>query len=232
MKRRLITFSLVCFAVAPVLHAAEIRFKDVIYLDEIHAKPLPLKVKHRVALTVSRDQSTILAMLPPGHTVWLLGFGPTRHYVETDIATGNAKGWVDIEAVEDVPEEIRGDVEERVRVARRYKELIEKHEVDIGMTRSQVQAALGKPDERTRTQEGDSVEEQWIYRTFKTIPQRDVYYVDGKLFERTYYKKVLAGGGKTVTIRNGEVVAIKEEDKLPEPSSPVIVAPPPLIHRY
>jgi len=233
MKRALSILLLSGFAAAISLRAAEIRFEDVFYLDEVHAKPLPLKTTKRVKLTVSRDQSTPLAILEPADTVWVLGFAEDRLYVETQITSGKAKGWVDESALEKVPEEIRADIEERIGTARRHKELIAKRQIDFGMTRKQVEAALGKPDERTRTQEGETVEEQWMYRTYKNIPQRDYYYVDGKLYERAYYKKVFAGG-KTVTFRNDEVTAIKDEEKVPETtaSTPVIVAPPPLIYHY
>ena len=40
------------------------------------------------------------------HKIRVLGFGESRHYVETQISTGKAKGWVDMEAVEEAPEEL------------------------------------------------------------------------------------------------------------------------------
>ena len=232
MKRPALIFLSLVVASAGALRAAEIRYEDVTYLDQVHAKPLPLKVLRDVKLTVSRDQSTVLAYLEAGQTVWVLGFGDSRYYAETIIATGKARGWVNSDALERIPDEVRAEIEELVRTAKRYKELIAKKQVEVGMSKDQVQASLGKPDERSRTVAEDSVEEQWTYRTYKSVPQRDYYYVDGKLFERAYYTKVLAGG-KTVTFRNDEVVAIKDEDKAPQlPANPVIVAPPPMIYRY
>lgn len=210
---------------AQKLPSAEIRYDDVVYLDEIHAKPLPLKTTQGVALTLSRDQSTIVAYLPKSQIVWVLGFGDGRDYVETVISTGKAKGWIDVEALEDAPADIREDIEKRVKTARHFKQLIAKHEIDQGMSKAQVQSALGKPEDRSRSQEGDKVEEQWVYRVYKSVPQRDVYYVDGKPYERIYYKKVLSGG-KTVTFRNDQVIGIKDEDKTPEPGNTTIVTPP------
>lgn len=211
--------------------AAEIRFEDVMYLDEIHAKPLPLKVKSRVALTVSRDQSTVMAYLQKDDVVWLIGIGESRHYVEAFIPSGQARGWVDVEAIEAISEEIRGDVEHRVRKNRRFKELIARKEIDIGMTRGQVEAALGKPTDRKRTVDGEMVEEEWTYRSYKNLPQRDLYTVNGRVLERTYYRKVFAGG-KTVLMRNDEVVSIREEQTTPEEPVPTISLPPPIVYPY
>jgi hypothetical protein len=232
MKRPVLIILSCIVASAATLPAAEIRYEDVIYLDQVHAKPLPLKVLRDAKLTVSRDQSTLLAYLEAGQTVWLLGFSDTRYYAETIIPSGKARGWVNIEAVERIPDEVRAEIEQLVRAAKRTKELIAKKQIEVGMSKEQVQAALGKPDERSRTVGEDRVEEQWTYRTYKSVPQRDYYYVDGKMFERAYYTKVLAGG-KTVTFRNDEVVSIQDEDKAPQlPAHPVIVAPPPMIYRY
>ena len=89
----------------------------------------------------------------------------------------------------------------------------------------------GKPDERSRTQGGRSVEEEWVYRVYKSLPQREYYYAsDGKLYDRVYYKKVPAGG-KTVTFREDLVVAIKDEEKIPAAPEPVVILPPPVTYR-
>lgn len=219
----------VAFAAQPI--RTETRYDDIVYLDEAKAKPLPLKTIRRVALTVSRDQSTVLAYLAKGETVWVLGFGQGRHYVETMIPTGKARGWIDEEALEPAPGDVRSTIEERVLTARRHKEMISKHEIEVGMTKTQVQAALGKPEDRSRIEDGDQVEEQWVYRSYKSVPQKDYYYVDGQMYERMFYKKVQAGG-KTVTFRNDQVVAIKDEDRKPEETTPTITVPPPVIYGY
>src|ERR1051325_9680737 len=98
MKGPLLAFILLFLSPSLFLRAAEIRYEDVVYLDEIRANRIPLKTTRAIALTVSRDQSTVLAYLPEGQKLSLLGFGTKRHYVETQIASGKARGWVDIDA--------------------------------------------------------------------------------------------------------------------------------------
>jgi|ERR1051326_6840131 hypothetical protein len=195
----------------------ETRYDDVVYLDEAKAKPFPLKTIRRVDFTDGREQSTLLAKLDKGATVWILGFGPGRDYVEATTPKGKARGWVEEDALEPAPEEVRSGIVTRVTTAHRQKALIARHEIEVGMTRNQVQASLGTPDESTRTEDGEQVEETWIYRTFKTVPQKDTYTIDGAMYERVHYKKMQTGG-RTVTLRNDQVVDIKEESKLPEGS--------------
>ncbi|MSR65224.1 MAG: hypothetical protein EXS18_05520 [Verrucomicrobiae bacterium] len=218
MKATLLTLIALIVPLSLALRAAnvgeETRYNDVVYLDEAKAKPFPLKTIRRVDFTDTRDASTVLAKLAKGATVWVFGFGPGRDYVEATTPKGKARGWVDEDALEPASEEVRSGIETRVLTAHRQKALIARHAIEIGMTRNQVQASLGKPDESTRTEDGEQVDEQWIYRTFQTAPQKDTYTVDGATYERVHYKKVQTSG-KTVTLRNDQVVEIKEESKLP-----------------
>jgi len=225
MKRRLTIFLVALGVFSLTLRADETRYDDVVYLDEAHAKPLPLKTTRRVALAESRDQSNVLLHLDPGQTVWVRGFGPGWDYVQASVFAGSTRGWVDADALEDAPEIVRSEIERLVLTAHRQRNLIAKHEIEVGMTRSQVQAALGKPDEKLRTGGSDSVEEQWTYRTYKDVPQHDSFNVEGRQFDRVYYKKALVSG-KTITFRYETVVDIKEEGPSSARSNPDIIPPP------
>jgi hypothetical protein len=202
---------LLCGAVA--LRAVEIRYDDVIYLDEWKQPTLHLKTLYRAPITFTRDQSSVVAYLAPGEVVEILGMGETQHYVAARIATGTARGWVATQALESPPAELVAKFHARRERAQAHRELIERHEVAVTMTRAEVHASLGKPNRtlRLHTREGD--EEQWFYIIYKYLP----YYTQspnasGEIRQVVSYRRVPTGH-KVITFRHDEAVEIAEEQE-------------------
>ncbi|MBI5395584.1 MAG: hypothetical protein HZA91_09845 [Verrucomicrobia bacterium] len=211
----------------------ENRFSDVFYLDEAGLKPIPLKTLRAVALTFSRDQSTILAPLAAGRGVWLIGYAERRYYVSSVITTGAVRGWVDADALQPLTLEQRAELDNKREVFQAQKAAIARHEVLLGMMQAQVTAALGNPTERTRSTTAQGDEEVWSYITYRSEPYTQTYVVAGQYVTETRYRKVPTGG-KHISFRNGLVVGIREgkDPAQPEPpptvvtTVPVIIVPP------
>jgi hypothetical protein len=207
---------------------AEIRYSDVIYLDEVNLPPLQLKALARVPLMFSRDNSSIIGHIAPGQTVTVLGVGASQYYVNVRIATGQARGWLRLDALEPPAPEVLADLKRRRERAVKHKELIARHEVIIGMTRDEVRASLGKPDKIARTVTADGEAEQWSYVTYRYLPQYNYFYdARGQLQQNVVYQRVPTGH-KIVVFRNNEVAVIEDhtQERTPPPITTVV---PPLI---
>ena len=198
---------------AASLPAAEVRFDDVIYLDEWKQSPLHLKTLYRTPINSSRDPRSALAYLAQGEVVEIVGLGETQHYVAARIATGPARGWVDAQALEAPPAGLLTKLRARREKAQAHRELIGRHEVTVTMTRAEVQASLGKPDRISRVRTREATQEQWFYIVYKYRPYyMQSYDSNGQLQQVVSYRREPAGH-KVITFQNDEVVVIAEEQE-------------------
>ena len=210
--------------------ADEIRHNDVLYLDEVGIKPIPLRASHAVQITFSRGPSAALGSLRPGQVVHLIGYAEKRYYVEKPLSLGTVRGWVDADALEPLTLEQRAVLDQQRERAKIIKPAIARHEVLVGMTQAEVVAAVGQPHEKSssRTAQGD--EETWNYVTYRNEPYTQTSYVNGFYVTQTLTRKVVAGG-KEVVFRNGVVTGIraKEGGAQSQEMPPPVVVPVPVI---
>lgn len=222
----LLTAALILVGLGPV-SAAEIRYPDVLYLDELKHAPVELKTIERTPLSFSRDPRSVMAFLAKGQPVTVLGFGETNNYVSCRISTGPAKGWVRADALAEPAKELMDDLRARHKRMLEHRKLIEKHEVALTMTHEEVLASLGRPDRkaRMRSQAGD--EEEWYYMTYRSVPYYHTYRDEnGELRRMVYYRKV-ATGQRVIAFRGDEVIAINDDQSTTPPPPDVMVVPPP-----
>jgi hypothetical protein len=210
--------------VAAALPAVEIREDDTIYLAEWKQPTLHLKILYRTPITFTRDPRSVRAYLAQGEVVEVLGLGETQHYVAARIATGTTRGWVDAKALEAPPLGLADKLRARREKAQAHRELIERHEVAVTMTRAEVQAAIGKPGRTSRLRAAEGEQEQWFYNVYKYRP----HYVqshdgNGQLQQVVSYRREPAGQ-KVITFQNDEVVEIAEEEGARPPPA-VVVSP-------
>ncbi len=213
---------------AMAARGVENRFSDVFYLDEAGLKLIPLKTLRRVPLTFSRDQSTILAPMVAGQRVWLVGYAEKRFYVSSLIRTGVVRGWVDVDALEPLSLEQRAELDHKREMLRTQKAAIARHEVLIGMTQAQVQAALGNASERARSTTAESEEEVWSYITYRREPYTQTFLINGHYVTETRYRKVPTGG-KHISFRNGLVAGIREAENTAQAEPPAAITTVPVL---
>jgi len=209
---------------------ADIRYADVVYMDDIKVAPLQLKVLTRTPLTFSRDSSSLLGHVPAGQVVTVLGMGSGQYYISTRIATGPARGWIRSDACEAPSEKVMADINQRREQTVKHKELIERHEVAIDMSTDEVRASLGKPDKVTRTVIAEGKEEIWSYVTYRYLPHYNTFRDPYGQWQQTVIYQRQPIGHKTIVCRNGLVFLIEDhEEKRPPP--PVTTVVPPVIIR-
>jgi hypothetical protein len=187
------------------MNTTEVHRADVFVLADLKQPPLHLKVLRRTAITSLRDAKKVIGQVSPGQTVEVVGLGETQYSVKVRTATGHTEGWIASDALEAPPIELQEKL-------RQHRDLIERHEVAVGMTSAEVRTSLGKPDRtaRSRTRFGD--EEQWFYVTYKYTP----HYVqqqkeDGRLNHTLSYGRVPTGH-RIITFRQGQVVEISDDN--------------------
>ncbi|MFA6564311.1 MAG: hypothetical protein WCV00_20580 [Verrucomicrobiia bacterium] len=219
--------------------ADEIRHNDVLYLDEVGMRPIPLKARFGTQITFSRGASAVLGSLRLGQMVRLIGYAEKRYYVEKPIALGTVRGWVDADALEPLTLEQRAVLDQQCERARTIKPAIARHEVLIGMTQPEVIAAVGQPQEKSgsRTAQGD--EETWGFVTYRYEPYTQSTMVNGYYVTQTLNRKVVAGG-REIVFRNGVVTTIRAKEggtqaqEMPLPIAvpvPVIIPQPIIPHK-
>jgi hypothetical protein len=209
----------------PCARAAEIRYPEVLYLDEIGQPPLELRVKVRTPILFSRDPRSVIAYLSVGQRVQVLGVGRDVYFAVGRIVTGLAKGWVYKDDLEPASEEVVAEWNKRRERLAKHRELIARKEIAIGMTHNEVEASLGRPERKARIQSRDGEHEQWYYITYQYIPQYHQYYdVNGELRQLVSYQRVPAGQ-KVVTFVDNEVVEIADQTENRQRPPAVIIIP-------
>ncbi|MFA5191184.1 MAG: hypothetical protein WC740_10675 [Verrucomicrobiia bacterium] len=208
--------------------ADEIRHHDVLYLDEVGMRPIPLRARVGTQIAFSRGASAVLGSLRAGQVVMLIGYAEKRYYVEKPIALGTVRGWVDAEAMEPLTLEQRAVLDQQCERAKVIKPAIARHEVLIGMTQPEVLAAVGQPQEKSgsRTAQGD--EETWGYVTYRYEPYTQTALVNGYYVTQTLNRKVVTGG-REVVFRNGVVTTIRAKEggaQAQEIPTPMVVPVP------
>ena len=204
--------------------ADEVLGPDVINLAEWNEPPLHLKVLYRAPLRSTRDPRSMMTYLTEGQPIEVIGLGETQDYVKARVATGPVQGWVDADALAAPPTEFVARLRDRRQKAEAHRDLIERHEVVAGMTRTEVRASLGKPDRMTRIRAESGEEEQWVYTTYKYEPHYTQDDAAGQSRQVVSYRRVRAGH-KIITFRNDEVVEIGDDQTGPPPLTPLPPGP-------
>jgi hypothetical protein len=191
--------------------AAETRYGDVLYLSEWKQPPLSLKVLHRAPVTRTRNSNSVMAYLAPGQTVEVVGVGEGQDYIKARIATGPVQGWVDAGALEFPPRELLAELRERRERTEARRDLVEHHEVVVGMTSAEVRASLGKPSRRTQVHGKQGDEEQWRYVVYQHVPHYEQRLdANGQWRSVVSYQRV-ESGQKVIRFRKDEVIEITDE---------------------
>ncbi len=194
------------------MHTAEVRRADMIPLAELKQPPLHLKVSRQASITSLRDSKKVIAQVLPGQTVEVVELGETQYSVKARTATAHAEGWIAADAMEAPPIELQEKLRQRRAQAEERRDLIERHEVAVGMTSAEVRASLGKPDRTTRSRTRLGDEEQWFYVNYKYTPHYVQQQKEAGPFNHTLSYGRVPTGHRIITFRQDQVVEISDDD--------------------
>jgi hypothetical protein len=199
LSQYLVVLSVAC------MHTAAVRHADVIPLAKLKQPPLHLKVLRRAPILSLRDSKKVVAHVSPGQTLDVIGLGETEYSVKARTSVGQIAGWIAADALEAPPIELQEKLRQR-------RDLIDRHEVVVGMTRAEVRDCLGKPDRMARIRAASGDEERWFYTTYKYAPHFVQHQNEpGRSNQQLSYGRVPTGQ-RIIIFRRGEVVEIGEDE--------------------
>lgn len=200
-----------------------------INLENILPKPVRLTVVADSVLYYQGDFQRALGSMAPGTPVQLIAMSENAYKVRGRARHGDVAGWMHINDLKSADPKLFEKLKAYAERRKVVDELIQKHQIGIGMTAEEVKASLGTPTRKAAHITDGSREETLEYIVFQTIPQattgRDQY---GNLVQNIVYVKV-ESGRLSVTLKGGAVSDIKETKGTPLGDGGVKIVPIPII---
>lgn len=199
-------------------------------VESILPKPVKLTVIGDAVIYYQSDMQRVLGSMAAGATVQLVAITDTAWKVRGRARHGDVAGWMktaDLKSPDPkLPEKLKAYVERQ----RLVEELIQKHQIAVGMTTSEVKASLGQPARKSTHVTKDGREESYEYSVYKNVPKivtgRDQ---QGNLVQNVIYVKVETGR-LTVNFSGGHVSEIQEtQGETPVAGGAVKIVPAPIV---
>lgn len=179
-------------------------------VETLLPKPIRLTVAADSVIYYQSDLQRALGSMAANTVVQLVAMGDTAFKVRGRARHGDVAGWMHMNDLNSpdpkLVEKLKAYAERRKTVA----ELIQKHQVAIGMTPEEVKASLGSPTRKSSHLTAGTREETFEYIVYKNVPQavtgRDQ---NGNLVQNIIYVKV-ESGRLSVALKGGTVNDIQE----------------------
>jgi hypothetical protein len=142
---------------------------------------------------------------------------------------GQVAGWVSKAAIKGLPEEFEAKLREYHARYQIVSELIENHQVALGMSVAEVTASIGPPDKRSSTVNADGRTDSLEYISYQRVPQTVMTYDSfGERVPVTQYIEVESGRVQ-VSFLNDTANSISESEGLNFANSRTsVIVPPPV----
>lgn len=203
------------------IHAAD---DDILYLTKLDHSSLRLKVLRDTPLNLTQASNTYMTYLPRGQTVEVLAIADRQLQVRGRMSTGAVQGWVSRNDVAEIPEETIARLQEKLKSQREMQDAIRRKEVIFGMTQDQVRSILGKPADKSRTQEEGGTTEVWTYYSYKSVPVMESFGFGTNAYTQVVTQKIRTGSN-TISFKNGVVTRIEQKSEQVGVQDPVIYGP-------
>lgn len=203
---------------------------EVVYVEEFTDKKIELLVVKPGTVYATRKGGRKLGVLKVDTQVTLLGITEKAYKIRGTAVHGGVSGWVSPKALGSKDKDFVENFKKVFERTRTVRELIENHEVAIGMSPEEVSAALGRPTKTKVRQTAKGRTGKWEFIHYE---EQDHY---------TYVRDPLTGGvfrqfshttreeiGKIVVEFENEVVTAIEESEDNEGGGKVKIINPPLV---
>ncbi len=200
-----------------------------INLENILPKPVRLTVVADSVIYYQGDFQRALGNMAPGTSVQLIAMSDTAYRVRGRARHGDVAGWMRINDLKSADPKLFEKLKAYAERRKVVDELIQKHQIAIGMTADEVKASLGTPTRKSSHITDGSREEVLEYIVYTNIP-KTVTGTDqtGKLVQNIVYVRV-ESGRLSVTLKGGAVSDIHETKGTPLEGGAVKIVPIPII---
>lgn len=200
-----------------------------INVENLIAKPIRLTVVAESVIYYQGDFQRALGSMAPGTTVQLIAMSDTAYRVRGRARHGDVAGWMHIKDLKSSDPKLFEKLKAYAERRKVVDELIQKHQIAIGMTVDEVKASLGAPTRKSSHITDGSREETLEYIVYTNIP-KTVTGTDqtGKLVQNIIYVKV-ESGRLSVALKGGAVSDIQETKGAPLDGGAVKIVPIPII---
>lgn len=210
--------------------APVIRETGAIYLSDFMTDTIRLEVVEAAPIYFDIQESRYLGTLRLGQEVELQAISDHAYRVRGRAQQGQVVGWVSPDALaglaEETVEALKASAERKAMV----DELIARNEVAIGMTETEVEASLGRPQKKTSRLDASGRFDVWEYIRYDRVPQQVTSYdAYGRPFLTTIYVRVPVGE-LSVLFEQGVVNALEQSEGTLLRDDRVRVVVPPILY--
>ncbi len=201
-----------------------------IYLEEMVERELLVGVAVEAPIYSTLRGDRWMGNLLPEKNAVLLAVSEKAYRVRGLAKQGQVAGWVSKAAIKGIPEDFEAKLRQYHERYLIVSELIENHQVALGMTLSEVTASIGPPDKRSSTVNAEGRTDSLEYISYERVPQTIFTYDSlGQSVPTTHYVEVESGRVQ-IGFLNDAVNSISESEGLNFANSrSAVTVPPPII---
>ncbi len=206
-----------------------VKEEGAIYLEGMVEEEVVVRVTSAAPVYANLKGERWMGNLVPEQNAVLLAVGEKAYRVRGRAQQGQVAGWISKAAVTGLPE----DFEENLRQYHaRYlivSELIENHQVALGLTMEEVMSSLGPPDKRSSKLNAEGRSDVLEFISYQRVPQTTTSTNGlGQPVSVTTYVEVEAGR-VVVEFANDVVTTITESEGLNFSNARLDITIPPLV---
>ncbi len=208
-----------------------VREPGTIYLADMFDEEMRVRIGESYPVYTDLSASRWIGTLKPNQPAVLLAISDKAFRVRAQAQQGQIAGWVSKSAVVGIPEGFEEDLRTYHQRFLAVQDLIENHQIALGMTMEEVSASIGQASKRTSTVTTGGRVDTLDYIFYKQVPETYVVLdAFGQPYTATRYVKV-ESGRITVDFTEGVVSSITESKDLDRSRArlDVTIPPPPLL---
>ncbi|MEX2578125.1 MAG: hypothetical protein WD342_03625 [Verrucomicrobiales bacterium] len=202
--------------------------KGAIYLEEMVEPEVVVRVTDPVAAYSTLNADRHLGTLVPNQNAVLLAVSEKAYRVRARAKQGQIAGWVSKSAVTGLPEDFEANLREYYERYQVVQELIDNHQVALGMSVDEVVASIGPPDKRSSQLTKDGRTDSLEYVSYERVPQTVMTYdAFGRPVPTTRYVE-MESGRVQIDFVDDTVTSISESEGIDfsGPGGHLVVPPP------
>lgn len=206
-----------------------VKEEGAIYLEGMVEPEVVVNISAQVPAYTTLKGDRWIGTLAPNQNAVLLAVSDKAYRVRGKAKQGQIAGWVSKAAVNGLPESFETNLREYYERYQIVQELIDNHQVALGMRVDEVVSSIGPPDKRSSKLNSDGRTDQLEYISYERVPQTiTVPNAFGQLVPTTRYIEV-ESGRVTIDFENEVVTSISESEGIDlAGANGYAVVPPPI----